>query len=351
MNSVAFIINGTGLGNAVRCDAVIEGLRKDLPVILFCSNNSFRYFGEKGLAHKVVELKPQKYQKNKNGDISFVKTLVFFLPYLLTYFKNLLHISKVLKSNNVKIVVSDSDYSFVFLRFIYRAKYFAINNSHFVVSKIYQNRKSIFCCLPQLLIEIADAVVHFIFADLVFCPTFSNQVSRRFRTVFLPPIVRRCFYQLNKKKQLYSASVGVLPSGSSEHLSFVDQALFESKKYKILVPENLKWDLQNFQTFGKFKNSIAVYRESDVIVTNAGMSCLSEILVTGIPAVVSPICAHFEQQVNANCLKLNRRIVVSKNVKRSDVDSLLKGDYSDSVNWLCSGKLISRFINQSNCLS
>jgi predicted glycosyltransferase len=43
MKKILFIVNGAGLGNATRCDAIIEELVNSFDITVICSGNSYNY--------------------------------------------------------------------------------------------------------------------------------------------------------------------------------------------------------------------------------------------------------------------------------------------------------------------
>lgn len=301
MKRILFIVNGAGLGNATRCDAIIEQIIDTYNITVLCSGNSHHYF-KSNKKLNVLPISNYQYKKGRDGEISFLKTLFLFPTYLRIFFKNFFTIKKLIKTSKFNFVITDSDYSFVLLRFVCNAKFLAINNAPYIISNLKFTKSYILKCAPQFFIECMDFLIHRYFAHHILSPTFIDETKTLGKTTFIPPLVRNSFYQnqIFKKNVADLPKILILPSGSATSLNNLNLSpVFDKVNATFLVPKGFVTENHKVQTYDKYDDNSLLFKQADLIICNAGMSCLSEVYITGIPALIIPIKGHFEQRTNS----------------------------------------------------
>lgn len=298
MKSILFIVNGTGLGNATRCDSIIEQLGHVENIYICCANNSYDYFSQKKQRNlKLIKNVGFSYAKNKSGSISYFKTLLNLYSFVFLLLNNSRRILWLIRDKKIDLVFSDSDYSFVIVKFFSKCPFVAINNAAYVMKNAPLAFPWLFKTLPSLFIEFLDFLVHLIFADLIFCPTFENHYAKWGKVIFTPPLVRKKFYLIKNKK--ISNAVTVLPSGFLTTDKRIESIIARLPEDKLVYAPNDFHMNKKCSIYDRLDDTSNLFVKSNTIICNGGMSSLSEVLVTGVSAFVLPIKNHFEQLVNA----------------------------------------------------
>lgn len=281
--SVLFVINGFGMGNATRCDSLMDILEKDYKIDVITSDKAFLYFQQNSKISNLYKQENINLEKKvKYGSWSYY---FHYMPHFFKrLFKNYSTQKQILNSTKYKYVFFDSDYCFIAHRILSNRKnIIAINNSYEIIKYILSNPSVMRLDIAfSLLIEICDFVMHYIFCRYIICPcldyNFDNKATLSlFKILKFPPLVRRSlmFKQSKKDKR-----INILAVSSSSSID-MDQATYK-------IPQN-EFIIDNTQQLV----------DADLVVCNSGQSTLSECLYLNKKTVVVPLHKHAEQYVNS----------------------------------------------------
>ena len=324
---VLFIINGLGLGNSTRCDAIIEQLLKRQAIVdIATSGNGVAYFQDKRLHGQLYPMCSISYGKSRVGKLSILRTMLSLPQMLNCYFRNVVSTWRVISKNKYDVVVIDSEYSMLFLKPFFKGKIVAINNSDMVLHYCRKITLPLSTC-SQYLVEIADNLFHRLVPDLVLAPTLIPFKSGA-KVIHLAPLVRDGLIQGSVRPS--PVSILAMLSGSS----FGTQTHFLKA---IRFPEHVHVDVVGREGFstsqmtfhGKKSDNAAIINNADIMIINGGFSAVSEAVVLGKPCIILPIENHAEQLVNALIVEeLGLGLVASEEDIALKVEELLHF-YSD----------------------
>lgn len=299
-NKILFLVNGFGLGNCTRSEAIMTELTKiGYQISIGTSNNGLTFF--QSTNHSLFKLKSLKYGQS-NNKFNLLKTF-FLLPQIGTrLLSNFLTLTKILKNNSFAAIVSDSDYMIAGLLFIKSVPpLVAINNSTLVIDFLKKETLIPKSIRGQLLIEKLDAFFHRNIPDLVISPSlFENSLLPK-NTRAVPPIVRDgfnpCLTTTKVKKIL------VMLSGSELKTNL--NALLDSRlnEFEIAVIGQNNLSKKNIKNIKPSSHNLPHLQEADLIVINAGFSSISEAYCLQKPVVILPIPNHAEQYANAKLVE------------------------------------------------
>ncbi len=304
MADVLFLINGLGLGNSTRCDAIIRELVSDgISVAVGTSGNGLWYYEGAVALERVQPLKELKYSQDE-GSLSVRKTLGDLGSLVRIVADNAKRVNQLLDEVQPRCVVIDSFYA------IYPVKrrgipIVALNNSDVVVES-YLNQFDV----PKSVraqfwaIEYSDYLFHRAIADTVISPCLEPSLPVRSRKFFrVPPTIRKDFQKVPSK-------------GSVNHVVIMLSGSVFSTPFRLTKP---KYDFkvsvvgrshdgtshvpQGVTYCGRVRDVHRIVEDSDLIVVNGGFSAVSEAFCMEKPMVVVPIPNHAEQWVNAETIR------------------------------------------------
>ena len=281
--SILFVINGFGMGNATRCDSLMDVLAVDASIDVITSDKPYLYFSHNP---KVTNLFKQK-------DLNLEKkfrygSLKFYFSYIPHFFKRLwgnYQIQKnILSVNRYDYIIFDSDYCFVLHKILGNKKnLIGINNSYEVINYFIKQPASLkLNLILSLFLELSDLVVHYTFCRFVIAPCLDIEVSRNKlislnKILLSPPLVRWSLMRNLKKNEASLKNVLVTLSSSN-----VESPISKLKNFK----ENFTLD------------NVQHLTDAKIVVCNSGQSTLSECLYLNKKTVVSALPFHAEQYVN-----------------------------------------------------
>ena len=169
MKRILFLVNGYGLGNSTRIHGVIQHIDKDYAIDVFGYGNSFTYFKQVLRVQNVYQGFPMEYGL-KNGRIDFLSTLGKTFKNLQALYKNRRLVKRILKSRHYSLIISDSDFSSVFLK--NRPKWISINNADVVIRRALKINKR--GCYMQFFTEMTDYLFNVLVPDMVISPFFKS---------------------------------------------------------------------------------------------------------------------------------------------------------------------------------
>lgn len=306
---ILFIVNGLGLGNSTRCDAVIEKLQsmgKEIDVLT--SGNGLDYFNKKKNIKNIWTYQTLQYGVS-NGRVSMIKTLLLIPTFVISFFKNVYRLSALLKFNKYSAIVIDSDYTILALRWRNLPPVIAINNAAVVVERCRSHMPLPANIRGQYLLEKLDYFFHCLVPDIIICPTVTRLKNKKANFVEVAPIVRAHLLKMKVAKvrpELEKRKVLVMLSGSA----FTSSAGFlpllqKHTQLEVTVVGEEGVSQKNIHFKGKLFNNYQALLEADLWVINGGFSSISEALLLKKPTVVIPIENHAEQWVNAKFIVEN----------------------------------------------
>lgn len=301
-----FIINGLGLGNAVRCHGIIQGLRaQGATVAIATANNGLWYFQHHTDWQSLHELEALHYAATPEGTLSVVGTAKNFFRYSNILYQNAQHLRYLMDHVKPHVIVTDSDYSSTLVR--HRGiPVVAINNANEVETLYHRFSDRPRSIRPHFwTIEHHDALFHRLIPDMVISPALESrqhQAHPRLHTV--GPIVRCGLPCRVRRSGLHR--VVVLLSGSA----FASHIHFTQPHYPVAIdvigrqtPTGGDHLPQGVVFHGKVADTRPLLQQADMLVVNGGFSAISEGFWLGIPMVVAPVANHAEQWVNARLIQ------------------------------------------------
>lgn len=300
---VLFLVNGLGLGNSTRCQAVIERLvdaGADIEVVT--SDNGLWFFEREPSVARVTPIGSLRYG-SAGGRISIGRTLAQLGGAWTTLRAAGTTLAHVLDRFQPDAVVTDSVYALGPVR---RAgvPLAALNNADMVVRGMARFRDWPPGVLPQFLcIELGDYLHHRFGVDLVISPRLDpTDDSQGGRLRAVGPIVRR---GCRSEPRLGRPSrVAIMLSGSVFGSPVVLRRRHDGLAIDVIgrpAPDGATPDA-GVAYHGKLRDSLSLTREADLLVVNGGFSAVSEALVLGKPMVVVPVPRHAEQWINGRTI-------------------------------------------------
>ncbi|PKU24308.1 glycosyltransferase family protein [Telmatospirillum siberiense] len=306
---ILFLVNGLGLGNSTRCQAVIERLTDaGAEVEVVSSDNGLWFFENDPAVARITPIGSLRYGSS-GGRISIARTLAQIGRMRATLRETGTTLSEVLARFRPQAVVTDSVYALGPVR---RAgvPLAALNNADMVVRGMARFRDWPPGVLPQFLcIELADYLHHRFGVDLVISPRLDPaDAAEGDRLRAVGPIVRR---QCRAERRDGPPSrVAIMLSGSVFGSPVSLSRRHEGLAIDIIgrpAPDGAglgnKPERDAGVTYhGKLRDSLSLIRQADLLVVNGGFSAVSEALVLGKPMVVVPVPRHAEQWINGRTI-------------------------------------------------
>ncbi len=294
-----FIVNGLGLGNSTRCEAIIEQLSSNkFEIDVMTSGNGLRYFAQKPYLRNLRELSPLQYGQGRHGQLSVLSTLRAWPQLLKSLRVNVRHIESLIQTERYSAIIIDSDYTAGFLIWRLKIPVIALNNANVILQECRQNVTLPAAVLPQYFIETLDFLFHCTIPDLVLSPSLEKRQSRK-NIKQLAPFIRRdlkrtSLFRTQPKKILVmlSGSVFGTSTGFLKNLKLSNEISVDVIGRDGVSTERIRYH-------GKVYDNKSFIREADILVINAGFSAVSEAVVLSKPCIVIPIANHAEQLVNA----------------------------------------------------
>ena len=294
---ILFLVNGYGLGNSTRIHSIIQHIDQGCEIDIFGSGNSVQYFKQVPQVQNIFQGQPMEYGLKK-GKIDFFATMGKLFKNLQSIYKNRSIIKNILKTHHYNLLVSDSNFSTLFLR--KRPKLISINNAGAVVKKALKIKKS--GHYMQFFIEWADYIYNLTVPDLLISPFFhSDKDTKKRRNVGI--IARKEFhsrYSYNFKRHHV-----LIMTGGNETFQQDISINHKQKDYDLSV---LGAHLQvsgKAQKRDKTFNTAGLMIQSTIVAINGGFSSISEALSMARPMIVIPIKGHIEQKINALYIQEN----------------------------------------------
>lgn len=327
--NVLFLVNGLGLGNSTRCDAIIQALQcKGISVDIVTSGNGIWYFNENVDNGSVFKINALEYGQ-KDGKLDMVATLLGAKRIWRVLRGNGKQIDRILEETKPAAVVTDSVYTFLPMK--HRGiPIIALNNADVVVQQYHLFKDRPASISSQFnLIERPDSWFHRVVPDLVISPTLSALPDPGIRRVQrVGPIVRErfrrtkdeilpCNEQGSVKQKL---RILFMLSGST----FGTEIGFDRAEYPFQIdvigrstPDQWR-EREDIVFHGKVRDTLPFLRNADLAIINGGFSAVSEVFSMRIPALVVPVPRHAEQWVNGRTI---RSLGVGREISENSIEA------------------------------
>jgi len=319
-----FLVNGLGLGNSTRCEALIrELLDEGYSISVATSGNGLRYFENCGLDIQIIKLSQHEDGKTRQGELSVLKTILKLPRMGLVFLKNLKALIPYIKNKKLVGVFFDSEYSILPLKPLCNAPVIGINNANIVIRYILNNGPVPWCLYPQLMIEIMDKIYYRVAADHIICPSLSRETIFDKKITYCPPLIRKSLE--TKCGGDHKVQNGLIMLSGSQFKT--DLGFLENKELKHINWEMIGQvqEIQGINSNGKIYCNEKKIADADLMIINAGFSAVSEAAVLGIPSLVLPIKNHAEQFANAKMYEeLQLGVCAIENQEGACLQSLIK---------------------------
>ena len=327
-------MNGYGLGNSTRIHAIIQHIGGKCEMDVFAYGNSLKYFKQVAEVQNVFQGLPLEYGV-KNGKIDLFLTAGKIRSNLQSIFKSGRQIQSILKSRSYRLIVSDSNFSPVFLR--NRPKIISVNNSDVIVkrAKKLKDKKG---CMAQYFTEWADYLYQLSVPDLVISPFFqpvADTKKIRHTALIVRKEFRRAQRSAGKRRRV------LIMTGGAEQLHRGLVVNHRLSGYDLSVLG------ESVQVSGKARKEEKTFNASQlmgraaIVVIGGGFSSVSEALTLAKPMIVIPIQGHIEQRINALWIQEKGFGVVSSYEKLEDALTHIQKNYGHFEERLLSYKRLN----------
>lgn len=301
MTKHLFIVNGLGLGNSTRCQALIEKLQKEGGVIdIITSGNGLIFFDKQRHHRHLITQSPLYY-----GESFGWQTAIDVVTKNLRQLKANAKIQKEwIKREGYQHIWIDSDYSYLFWSPV-PSKITLINHAYFTILNFWMLPSPLLVsCFGHFIVELFDFLLSLYRSDEVLCPDY---FPRRDQIVMgkvrlTSSLVREVRpIEGTQKRLVISLSGYSLPENTElivricQHVTMPILVLKNANDALPQLPAHVEWREKKF-------NDHSYLFDASALITNAGYSTLSEAIALKIPLILAPIPGHAEQQVNADRL-------------------------------------------------
>ncbi|HIK00651.1 TPA: hypothetical protein H1016_03870 [archaeon] len=297
---ILFSVNPGGLGHATRSLAIAELLKKKLrraQIEIITGNSSAELF--RAHTFKVHDLYRFVPYTIINGKMRFHS--IWFLRYALRYMKEKNSARKIVEQFKPTLIINDQDLAIIpsalelKIPIIYITDVLGIAFAKNPISQIWENY------LNNALTNLINS------CDLVLMPLEGKSHGKTKR---LGPIVRetkKTREELRKEFNFTKKTI-LITGGGSEYGEFIVKKAvqaaqnFSDADIVIVWGPGLRkknYDSGNIREFETIENLYEYIYASDLVITTAGRSTISECLVYGTPFIALPIGNHFEQVPHA----------------------------------------------------
>ncbi|MEK6888698.1 MAG: glycosyltransferase family protein [Nanoarchaeota archaeon] len=279
-------INGEGLGHAMRSAEVIRELKKNHDVSVFTGGKAKDYLKKFG------EVKSINYLSfiTRDGKIKYIQTFLYNLlisPLILLSFLKVI-ISCIL--NRPKVIITDFEPLTAYSGLILRIPVISFDNQHIVTDTSAGKIKN----LSE--VSLYKLIVH------LMCPFPRKKIITSFfhpkilskNAIIVPPVVRKLVEK--QKEKAGNHFLVYLSLGGDSILEVLEKSKQKCIVYGKLSRKSSKYlKIKNFSA----EDFAADLASSRAVVSNAGMSTLSESIYLKKPVLCIPLSGQTEQEVNA----------------------------------------------------
>jgi UDP:flavonoid glycosyltransferase YjiC (YdhE family) len=306
-NVCLFIINGLGMGNCTRCDAIIENLLKsNVEIHVLTCGNGIKYFESNKSIASLTSMESFHYG-SKGGKLSIRQTILSLPQYYKTYKSKTQQLIMLLEKIKPHIAVTDSEYAVLPLKKL-KIPIIGLNNSEVIVTE-YLRRNN----LPKSIrfqfwfVEFLDYIYHRLVCDHIISPSINPIPVRNSKFYRVGLIVRNKVLDISRvtkfphNNQEDPFNLVVMLSGSefASHINFDSYDL----PCKVEVVGRTGLNRGQIVYHGRLWDNTKKLDNADTLVINGGFSAVSEALVLKKYTLVIPVPGHAEQYINAVLLQ------------------------------------------------
>lgn len=304
-----FVINGLGMGNCVRCYALIQKLAPMAQIHVFTSGNGLMFLKDKKEISSLTQSETYFYAADeKAGGISATGTLASIRKLYGIYKRKTKQLDDLLEKLRPDVMVIDSEYSVgpARKRGIPVA---ALNNSDVVVTE-YLRRPGLPSSIRSQfwLVEFWDYTFHKHMVNLVISPSLRDEPARHPNFHRVGVMLREAFENV---VQPGGKAAYTLPKDVKRAVFMLSGSVFASKiagnfsdlPFHVDVVGREGESRGNVTYHGKALNSFDILCKADFLVINGGFLAVSEAAVLRKPTFVIPVPNHAEQVINSLLLQ------------------------------------------------
>lgn len=318
-------IAGEGLGHATRSRPLIQHLAKRHSVRIFAGGKAFSYISPWFPATNIESLR-LKYHENS---LSFVKTFLYNFVKLPFYFLSFFKVFTIMMFHRPNAVITDFEPWTAWSALLLRIPVISIHlPGHYLPPQPFlSNNPSLaktglqnHCFVDRFLLWLVTTII-MPYADKVVIPSFFRISLNDKRAQFVDPIVRD---EIRKRKSVIGTHVLVYQTAGTYHelLSVLKQ--FPQQQF-IIYGFAKSGTEQNivFKSFNEteFFDDLC---SAKGVITNGGISFMTESVFLGKLILSIPINGHGEQLVNAFFLEKTRHGIAAGFASQSVIADFLK---------------------------
>lgn len=298
---------GVGLGHATRLESVVKELRRESKVEVLSHGQGYQYFRNIDDTTKLIHGLNLVFRE---GILSGRNSLVANLHLPLSLCRNLRLFKQIVQNHNPSHIISDSElYSILIARFL--------NRPCTVITNLIPTLLD--CChIPRKLFDEIRTSVFILrgliflllkYVDTIISPTFLKY-NIRFpkNTHLISPIIRNKTDEISNQSSNVSNLV-LLGADIHTQRALLQRLIPQLKRRKgnftVIGYHGVSepMEFSNIKILPFTRNPLGYLKSCTRVLSMAGHSILSEILVHKKPALLFPIRGHIEQLSNAYGLK------------------------------------------------
>ena len=334
---VMFFITGIGYGDSIREYAIIKELlrrEKDSEILVVGYNNSYKFFENKFNTTNIIGYNVPDYVFELRAYDFFKKNVL--LPF--SWYYNQLKLWDKINDFKPDLIVTDLEPIGSIMAKLTKKKLVCIFGADpEIIDSIKPNNK--FLDLQKLYLK---TIYNFKQNNRVVIPLLTGIRRKEENFEFINPVVRNNPKELPHKLKLMGKlrlnrePILIMLGGSNFGFSIAHELLNILNNFDedfILFGYNYLYEKDNITCYPFKENFLEYLKVCKGVITLAGHSTLSEILVYKKPALVFPIGQHIEQLINATVLE-NRNLALVKHI--------------NEVSPVILNKHISEFLNKTS---
>ena len=283
---IVYGINSEGLGHAMRSAEIIRELRKNNDVSVFTGGKAKDYLERFGEVKKISYLS----FITKDGKINYIVTFLYNLftfPLLLFSFLKIIYL---VISDRPDFIITDFEPLTAYSGLILRIPVISFDNQHIVTDTSAGKIKN----LPGVFLYkiIVNLMCPFPRKKIITSFFHSKILSKN--AIIVPPVVRKLVE--NQKVKTGNHILVYLSLGGESFLNALEKSRQKCIVYGKLSRKSSKYlKIKSFSA-ESFAKDLA---SSRAVISNAGMSTLSESIYLKKPILCIPLSGQTEQETNA----------------------------------------------------
>ena len=317
MAVIYYGIQGEGMGHSTRSKPIIEYLKKNNEVIIFCGGRAYQYLSQHFDDVQKITSPHIFYTKNKTSTFRTILLNALKMPHFFaSYFK----IAGMIKNKKPDVIITDFEPVTNYYGLFNKIPTISIDNQHTISSSDieYPDSKKVQKDETELVIKLMIWKARKYFMINFFFPKVLRENS-----YFVKPIIRNEVQKLKPSKKNF-----VLVYQTAFTDTHLVPALIASGEKMVVYGYHA--DIKNSNVkFAQFneKGFFNDLKNCKAVITNGGQSLICEALYLKKPVLSIPVKNQFEQYINA-----------------SYIDKMGFGEFHDEIN----EEIIKGFLSRLN---